>query len=195
MKKLLIVCAVLFACCAVYAQKTLEVCVAENLSAPMQRDNDSRTCNLVAEYFKSELATHSSISIIQSQELTNDKLTKKGFKRGSALDPKLVSALCKEQKADYVCFISLTHNKKFDAVVNIYDAAGVKKGEYKRPFDSVRNADAASIMLARDAAIAIRGHNPVDDVHMLRMKKQRDQLKEPSVGKQRDITVELNSIY
>ena len=173
MKKLFTFCFVLFAGAALFAQKPINVAVYEDLSAQQSRDNDSRTGNLIQEYFKSELATHSGIQIVQSENLTNEKLTARGFKRGAAMTQAQIAGLCKDLKADYFCFvhISRTNDNKLESSVRIFKADGTKKSEFKRDFKSVRQSDFASILLARDAAVSIRGANPVDDVNLNQMKK------------------------
>jgi len=174
MKKFLTLCFVFCAGVALFAQKPLNIGVYEDLSYVQARDNDSRTGNLIQEYFKSELATHSGITVLQTDKLTSEFFTKRGFERGKNATSKQIADLCKDLQVDFFCFLRIkrVEENRMEINVRIYKADGTVKGEFKRTFESVRQSDYAAIVLAREAAIMIRGANPVDDINNADMYKR-----------------------
>ena len=67
--------------------------------------------------------------------------------------------------------------------VTVYGADGALKAKLTRMIEQVLQADYVSILLARDAAVAIRGVNPVDDLNLNRMKKRLDDLADQRIKK------------
>lgn len=187
MKKILLFCLCLLTGAALYAQKTIHVAVWSDLSAPMpENDGDARTGHLLLEYFKSELATHSGIKIVQTKALT-EAIEKGAFKRGVPFQTSKLAALCKNSGASFFCAVQVSRVKtketggRLEAVITIYDAQGRKKGAVKRSFRSVKQSDMASILLARDAAVAIRGRHPVDDMNLVRIRRQAEAVSDPEI--------------
>ncbi len=172
MKKVLTIACLLVAT-AIFAQSPLNIAVWDDISIPAQsRDNDTRLNYLIWEYFKSELATHSGLSVVSDATLAK-KMEKAGFERGKAITAAQISRLCKDVKANYFCTVGITRSgdKKLTAKVTIYESNGKEKAQVKREFESVRESDILSIVLANDTATAIRGKNPVDEMIMESMKK------------------------
>lgn len=188
MKKFLIFFLFLFSATALFAQKTINVAVWNDLSVPaLESDGDSRTGYLLLEYFKSELATHSGIKIVQSKKLT-ENMEKAGFKRGVPFKPAWIAALCKNTGASFFCAVRIARIKakdtpggRLEAYVAIYDSKGQHKGTVKRSFRTVKQSDMASILLARDAAVAIRGRHPVDDMNLVRIQRQAEAVADPRI--------------
>ncbi len=185
MKKLLTVCMLFLAALTLSAQKTIDVAVYEDVTSAKPEEHDVRTLNLLREYFKSELATHSGIELVQSQSLSLadwEILAKYGIKRGKAPEKDQIAKLCKDDKAAYCALIRIERKADKDkkselaATVSIYNADGTLKSAVSRTFKNVQQTDIAGIMLARDTAVAIRGANPVDDVNLVRMKKSLEKL-------------------
>lgn len=169
MKSILTACFALFCGVALFAQKPLNIAVWDDLSAPAPADGDSRTNYMVWEYFKSELATHAGFKIVQFTEL-NKAIEDGAFKRGKAVTAAQIAKLCADTKADYFCAVRIgrLESGKLISFVTIYNADGTVKGNVKREFESCKQSDMVSIYLARDAAVAIRGKNALDDVNLQR---------------------------
>ncbi len=187
MKKLFSVCFALLTGFALCAQTT-DVAVFEDITGIKPSDNDERTLKLVQEYFKSELATHSAIEIVQPRSLTmsdGEILAKYGFRRGTAPAKEQIAKLCRENNAGYCALVKIERNKDkgLTASVSVYSADGILKKTVTRRFEEVRQADIAGIMLARDVAVEIRGANPVDDLNLERMKKSLDSLSDDKIKK------------
>ncbi len=187
MKKLFSVCFALLTGFVLCAQTT-DVAVFEDITGTKPSDNDERTLKLVQEYFKSELATHSAIEIVQPRSLTmsdGEILAKYGFRRGTASAKEQIAKLCKENNAGYCAFVKIERNKDkgLTASVSVYSADGTLKKIMTRRFEEVRQADIAGIILARDVAVEIRGANPVDDLNLERMKKSLDSLSDDKIKK------------
>ncbi len=185
MKKFLAVCFAFLIAFGLYAQRAYNVIVLEDFSAFIQQgkddnrtttqlDGDYRTGNLVQEYFISELATHSSINVLHPDMLNPEGLAKRGLVRGKVPTFAQLSSLCKDAGADYVCLVKINHknDKKLACTITVVDKSGKAKSVISRDFDSVHSADVTSILLAREAAIAIRGHNPVDDINTKETKER-----------------------
>ena len=177
MKKLFAICFALIACAAVFAQKPAKIAVYDDVATlGTVPDSDTRTGNLVQEYFKSELATHSGFEIVKTA-LNFDILAKHGVRAGTKLTAKQIAGICKEVKADYYCTVGIGRKKDgLTITINIYDAAGKEKASVTKDFSDVSRADIVSIELARSVAVAIRGRNPVDDVNLYQMKQRLDEL-------------------
>lgn len=177
MKKLLAICFALLVGAFAFAQKPAKIAVYDDLStAGTVPDSDTRTGNLVQEYFKSELATHSGFEIIKTA-LNFDILAKHGVKAGQKMTAKQIAGICKEVKADYYCTVGVGRKKKdLEITIHIYRADGKLTATVTKEFSDVSRADIVSIELARSVAIAIRGRNPVDDVNLYQMKQRLDEL-------------------
>ena len=177
MRKLFAICFALIACAAVFAQKPAKIAVYDDVATlGTVPDSDTRTGNLVQEYFKSELATHSGFEIVKTA-LNFDILAKHGVRAGQKLTAKQIAGICKEVKADYYCTVGIGRKKDgLTITINIYDAAGKEKASVTKDFSDVSRADIVSIELARSVAVAIRGRNPVDDVNLYQMKQRLDEL-------------------
>ena len=108
-----------------------------------------------------------------------------GFKRNAKPEAAQVAKLCKDMKAAFCCFISILRKgeKKLEVTVTVYGADGALKAKLTRMIEQVLQADYVSILLARDAAVAIRGVNPVDDLNLNRMKKRLDDLADQRIKK------------
>ncbi len=185
MKKFIAVCFVMLAGFVLSAGGTTEVAVFEDITGKKPAEDDGRTLRLVQEYFKSELATHSTIEIVQAPALSlsdAEILAKFGIKRGKTPAKDQISKLCKEYKADYCTLVKIERKKsgKQDAAltvtVSVYKADGTLKSAVSRSFAEVQQADIAGIMLARDTAVAIHGVKPVDELNLNRMRKSLDNL-------------------
>lgn len=177
MKKLLGICIVLLACAVAFAQKPVKIAAYDDLSTiGAALESDTRTGNLVQEYFKSELATHSGFEIVKTA-LNFDLLEKHGVKAGKKLTAQQIIGICKEVKADYYCTVGVARKKKnLEITIHIYRADGKEVAVVSKEFTDVSRADIVSIDLARSVAIAIRGRNPVDDVNLYQMKQRLDEL-------------------
>lgn len=186
MKKLLIFCFVLLTGFSLFAGESLTIAVCSNLLSKGSMAGDSRTCKLLREYFKSELATHSGMVISQSQMLEDENMAVRVRKNGGKYDKKFFATLGKDVKANYICMLNISRDaaKKIVAEVSIYKADGTLHGKVSHKFDSVRSSDFVAILLAREAAVAIRGANPVDDANLERMKKELKSLSDEQVREQ-----------
>lgn len=194
MKKLFAICLVLLTGVVLTAQvkveekKPLDIIVFDDITGAMPEDNDDRTRQVIQEYFKAELATHSGINIIQPSALSMPDariLMNYGFKRNAKPEAAQVAKLCKDMKAAFCCFISILRKgeKKLEVTVTVYGADGALKAKLTRMIEQVLQADYVSILLARDAAVSIRGVNPVDDLNLNRMKKRLDDLADQRIKK------------
>lgn len=177
MKKLLAICLVLLVGAFAFAQKPAKIAVYDDVSTiGTVPDSDTRTGNLVQEYFKSELATHSGFEIVKTA-LNFEILEKHGVKAGRKMTARQIAAICKEVKADYFCAMGVSRGKNGLVItIHIYQANGKETATVSKEFSDVSRADVVSIELARSVAIAIRGRNPVDDVNLYQMKQRLDEL-------------------
>ena len=187
MKKFLIFCFVLLASLTLSAGNPVNIAICTNFFAPRPaQNNDDRTCKLLKEYYKSELATHSGMVIIQNAALEDEALARRGIKRGTTPSADYIKKICKDVKADYLCMVGIKRTKEDKLLVEILicKADGKVVRTVSRIFDSVRSSDFAGIQLARETAVAIRGANPVDDANLERMKKELKTLSDEHLKEQ-----------
>ena len=190
MKKTLIIILAFFAAVSAYAQKPVNVAVWKDISAPaLKTDRDASINNLLWEYFKSELASHAGLKVVQNDALSK-RMAESDFEAGKAFTPAQIKDICSKAGADIFAAISVRRNSldsadgkegyKLTANVVLYNADGTEKAKLKRMFGNVRQSELTSVILARDAALAIRGESAVDDINLQREKRLVQELQEYS---------------
>ncbi len=189
LKKILAFCFILLTGLTLSAGNGIDVAVCSNLFSKTADHNVRRIGKLLKEYFKAELATHSGIVICQNDAMLEDEalVRRSPGKKTGAPAAEYISELCKDVKAAYLCMLSAKRdedNKKLIAEVAIYKADGNLLKIVSRTFDTVRSSDFVGILLARDAAVAIRGANPVDDTNLNRMKAELEKLSDEHTKEQ-----------
>ncbi|MBR2427150.1 MAG: hypothetical protein IKB16_10480 [Lentisphaeria bacterium] len=174
-KKILLFLIATFTLCAVYAQKPLTVLV---WGAPCAQDSANRVSSLVLEYFKSELATHSGLKLVNPDELAE---ALKKYSPGKTNSPAKarIQQICKLTKSNVFCAVALTIMKqKFYIEIKLFDANGKLLNTVKKTFETIKESDLVSVQIARDTAVAIRGISPVDVIHNEREKRLQQELLE-----------------
>lgn len=186
MKKAFLIAAVMFAAFAVQAQKPIKVAISKDISAPVSKsDKDNSINNLMVEYFKSELASHSGLKIVTTEDFADYLKSGKDIRAGQPFTAEQLKTITQKAGSDLFAVTNVARatdpkEPPFTATVTIYNADGTVKGTAKRTFDNVRQVELTSVILARDAAIAIRGKSAIDDINLEREKRLLKELEEYS---------------
>ena len=157
----------LFLCTvSLFAQKPIMVIVWPSVSGS---DSDNRIASLLWEYYKSELATHAKLRLVEPEVVDEER---KVVPPSEKLTEKVVSKICKDTKTDVLCAVALTHGNDnlFHFNIRVFTADGKLKKEITRDFKAIRESDLVSVIAAQDTAVAIRGENPADVINRAREK-------------------------
>ena len=132
-------------------------------------DSDNRISSLLWEYYKSELATHAKVKLT-AQEVVDEE--RKAVLPTEPLTESVVSKICKDTKADFLCAVALAHgdDNLFHLTIRVFTADGKLKKEILRDFKAIRESDFISVVAAQETAVAIRGENPADVINKAREK-------------------------
>ena len=174
-----------------FAGKPYSVLVFDDLSRPASSDQqDNRTVSLLIEYLKSELATHSQITLCNAEAVEK---TMKDFrikhKSGTTLTEQEIKDILASAKGDYLAFLSIIPEKDAKNVnVNVYDKNGKKYDPLSVPITSIRESDLPAVVLATGIARLIRGESPVD---RLSFEREKQLLAETAEDREREITENL----
>ena len=157
-----------------FAGKPYSVLVFDDLSRPVSSDQqDNRTASLLIEYLKSELATHSQITLCNADAVEK---TMKEFrikhKLGTTLSENEVKEILSSAKGDYLALLSIVPEKDVKNVcVTVYDKTGKKYDPLSVPISSIRESDLPAVVLSTGIARLIRGESPVDRLSYEREKQ------------------------
>ena len=179
-----------------FAGKPYSVLVFDDLSRPVSSDQqDNRTVSLLIEYLKSELATHSRITLCDAETVEK---AMKDFRIKHKLGTTFTEAEVKEvliaAKGDYLALLSIIPGKEKDdpknVSVTVYDKEGKKYDPLSVPITSIRESDLPAVVLATGIARLIRGESPVDRLSLEREKQlmaetAEDRARESAENKER----------
>lgn len=176
-KHITIAAAAMFISLSAFAGKPYSVLVFDDLSRPVSSDQqDNRTASLLIEYLKSELATHSQISLCDAEAV--EKAMKEfriKHKLGSTFTADEVKEVLSAAKGDYLALLSIAPGKDKDAArdvtVTVYDKQGKKYDPLTVPISSIRESDLPAVVLGTGIARLIRGESPVDRLSYEREKQ------------------------
>ena len=176
-KHIAIAAAAMFISLSAFAGKPYSVLVFDDLSRPVSSDQqDNRTASLLIEYLKSELATHSQISLCDAEAV--EKAMKEfriKHKLGSTFTADEVKEVLSAAKGDYLALLSIAPGKDKDAArdvtVTVYDKQGKKYDPLTVPISSIRESDLPAVVLGTGIARLIRGESPVDRLSYEREKQ------------------------
>jgi len=176
-----------------FAGKPYPVLVCDDLTLPVSGDQqDNRTASLLIEYLKSELATHSQITLCDAQAV--EKALKEfriKHKLGTSLTEDEIKEVLSYAKGDYLAFLTIIPDGDTKNVrVTVYDKNGKKYDPLSVPIASIRESDLPAVILATGVARLIRGENPVDRLSLEREKKlmeenAEDRAREAAENKER----------
>ena len=170
-----------------FAGKPYSVLVFEDLSRPASSDQqDNRTTSLLIEYLKSELATHSQITLCNAETVEK---TMKDFrikhKLGTQLSESEIKDILASAKGDYLALLSIIPEKDVKNVsVTVYDKTGKKYDPLSVPINSIRESDLPAVVLSTGIARLIRGESPVD---RLSYEREKQLLAETAEDREREI--------
>ena len=170
-----------------FAGKPYSVLVFEDLSRPASSDQqDNRTTSLLIEYLKSELATHSQITLCNAETVEK---TMKDFrikhKLGTKLSESEIKDILASAKGDYLALLSIIPEKDVKNVsVTVYDKTGKKYDPLSVPINSIRESDLPAVVLSTGIARLIRGESPVD---RLSFEREKQILSESAEDREREI--------
>ena len=170
-----------------FAGKPYSVLVFDDLSRPASSDQqDNRTASLLIEYLKSELATHSQITLCNAETVEK---TMKDFrikhKSGTTLTEKEIQDILSSAKGDYLALLSIVPEKDVKNVtVTVYDKTGKKYDPLSVPINSIRESDLPAVVLSTGIARLIRGESPVD---RLSYEREKQLLAETAEDREREI--------
>ena len=159
-----------------FAGKPYSVLVFDDLSRPAPSDQqDSRTTSLLIEYLKSELVTHSQITLCNADTVEK---TMKDFrikhKLGTNLTENEIKDILAGAKGDYLALLAIIPEKDKDAKnvqVTVYDKTGKKYDPLTVPITSIRESELPAVVLATSIARLIRGESAVDRLSFEREKQ------------------------
>jgi hypothetical protein len=172
-----------------FAGKPYSVLVFDDLTRPVSSDQqDNRTASLLIEYLKSELATHSQITLCNAEAVEK---TMKEFRikhrAGTTLTENEVKDILSSAKGDYLALLSVVPGKnkdEKDVTVNVYDKTGKKYDPLAVPITSIRESDLPAVVLSTGIARLIRGESPVD---RLSFEREKQLLAETAEDREREI--------
>ncbi len=170
-----------------FAGKPYSVLVFDDLSRPASSDQqDNRTTSLLIEYLKSELATHSQITLCNAETVEK---TMKDFrikhKLGTQLSESEIKDILASAKGDYLALLSIIPEKDVKNVsVTVYDKTGKKYDPLSVPINSIRESDLPAVVLSTGIARLIRGESPVD---RLSYEREKQLLAETAEDREREI--------
>ena len=168
------------------AGKPYSVLVFDDLSRPASSDQqDNRTVSLLIEYLKSELVTHSQITLCNAETVEK---TMKDFRikhrSGTTLSEKEIQDILSSAKGDYLALLSIIPEKDVKNVsVTVYDKTGKKYDPLSVPITSIRESDLPAVVLSTGIARLIRGESPVD---RLAFEREKQLLAESAEDRERE---------
>ena len=180
-KHIAVFAAAMFISLTAFAGKPYSVLVFDDLSRPASSDQqDNRTASLLIEYLKSELATHSQITLCDA---TAVEKTMKEFriqhKLGTTLTENEIKDILSHAKGDYLALLSIVPADDAKKVsVTVYDKNGKGYDPLSVPINSIRESDLPAVVLATGIARLIRGESPVDRLSLEREKQLMDETAE-----------------
>ena len=173
-KHIVLIAAAMLISLTAFAEKPYSVLVFDDLSRPVSSDQqDNRTASLLIEYLKSELATHSKITLCDAQAV--EKVMKDfriKHKLGTTLSEDEIRNVLSAAKGDYLALLTIIpggDQKKVE--VTVYDKEGKKYDPLSAPITSIRESDLPAVVLAIGVARLIRGESPVDRLSLEREKQ------------------------
>lgn len=173
-KHIAIIAAAMLVSLTAFAGKPYSVLVFDDLSRPASSDQqDNRTTSLLIEYLKSELVTHSQISLcnVETVEKTMKEFRIK-HKLGTNLSENEIKEILGSVKGDYLAFLSILSEKDSKNVqVTVYDKTGRKYDPLTVPISSIRESELPAVILATSIARLIRGESAVDRLSFEREKQ------------------------
>ena len=181
-KHIVVFAAAMFISLTAFAGKPYSVLVFDDLSRPVSSDQqDNRTASLLIEYLKSELATHSRITLCDAE--TVEKAMKEfriKHKLGTNFSENEVKEVLAQAKGDYLALLSIIPGKDDtkNVSVTVYDKQGKKYDPLSVPITSIRESDLPAVILATGIARLIRGESPVDRLSLEREKQLMDETAE-----------------
>ena len=177
-KHIVLIAAAMLISLTAFAEKPYSVLVFDDLSRPVSSDQqDNRTASLLIEYLKSELATHSKITLCDAQAV--EKVMKDfriKHKLGTTLSEDEIRNVLSAAKGDYLALLTIIpggDQKKVE--VTVYDKEGKKYDPLSAPITSIRESDLPAVVLAIGVARLIRGESPVDRLSLEREKQLMDE--------------------
>ena len=180
-KHIAVIAAAMFISLTAFAGKPYSVLVFDDLTRPVSTDQqDNRTASLLIEYLKSELATHSQITLCDAEAV--EKAMKEfriQHKLGTDLTTDEIKDVLSPAKGDYMALLSIIPEKDAKNVsVTVYDKEGKKYDPLSVPITSIRESDLPAVILAIGVARLIRGESPVDRLSLEREKQLMDETAE-----------------
>lgn len=157
-----------------FAGKPYYVLVFEDLSRPVSSDQqDNRTTSLLIEYLKSEIETHSQISLCNAEAVEKAmKDFRIKHKLGTALTADEIKDVLSHAKGDYLALLAIVpEGDRKNVRVTVYDKEGKQYDPLSVPINSIRECDLPAVVLATGVARLIRGENPVDRLSIEREKQ------------------------
>ena len=192
-KHIATIAAAMFISLTAFAGKPYSVFVFDDLSSPVSSDQqDNRTASLLIEYLKSELATHSQITLCDAEAV--EKAMKEfriQHKQGAQFTESEVKEVLAHVKGDYMALLSIIPDgDKKNVSVTVYDKEGKKYDPLSVPISSIRESDLPAVVLAIGVARLIRGESPVDRLSLEREKQlmeesAEDRAREAAENKER----------
>ena len=138
-KHIALIAVAMFISVAAFAGKPYSVLVFDDLSRPVSSDQqDNRTASLLIEYLKSELATHSQITLCDAEAVEKAmKDFRIKHKQGTSFSDEEVKEVLAAAKGDYLALLSIVPEKNDDAKnvnVTVYDKEGnARSSSWTRP--------------------------------------------------------------
>lgn len=192
-KHIVLIVAAMFISLTAFAEKPYSVLVFDDLSRPVSSDQqDNRTASLLIEYLKSELATHSRITLCDAKAV--EKAMKEfriKHKLGTNITQDEIKEVLAAAKGDYMALLSITPEGDAKNVrVVVYDKEGKQYDPMTVPITSIRESDLPAVVLAIGVARLIRGESPVDRLSLEREKQlmeesAEDRAREDAENKER----------
>ena len=187
LKHIATIAAAMFISLTAFAGKPYSVFVFDDLSRPVSSDQqDNRTASLLIEYLKSELATHSQVTLCDAEAVEKAmKEIRIKHKQGVQFTESEVKEVLAQVKGDYMALLSIIPDgDKKDVRVTVYDKEGKKFDPLSVPITSIRESDLPAIILATGIARLIRGESPVD---RLSFEREKQLLAETAEDREREI--------
>ena len=177
-KHIAVFAAAMFISLTAFAGKPYSVLVFDDLSRPASSDQqDNRTASLLIEYLKSELATHSQITLCDAEAV--EKAMKEfriKHKLGTTLTEDEIKDVLSAAKGDYMALLAIIPDGDAKNVrVTVYDKNGKQYDPLTVPITSIRESDLPAVVLAIGIARLIRGESPVDRLSLEREKQLMDE--------------------
>ena len=192
-KHIVLIAAAMLISLTAFAEKPYSVLVFDDLSRPVSSDQqDNRTASLLIEYLKSELATHSKITLCDAQAV--EKAMKEfriKHKLGTTLTKEEIKDVLAAAKGDYMALLTIIPDgDKKNIRVTVYDKEGKQYDPMTVPISSIRESDLPAVVLAIGIARLIRGESPVDRLSLEREKQlmeesAEDRAREAAENKER----------